>query len=73
MLEVFGWLVLVVIGLQASVAWFFLGLCNTMGQYNIGGVPNKTSTKLTAGVIGLLIALYFYWLYTICPFTVTLS
>ena len=72
MLALFGWLVLVLIGLQAAIAWFLLGLIH-MGQYNIGGAPNSTSTKLTVGVIGLLIALYFYWLYTICPFTVTLS
>ena len=68
----FGWIVLGIVGLQAMTAWFIL-LVNHGGQWTIGGATNSISTRITVIVIGALIALYFYWLYTICPFTVTLS
>lgn len=73
MLAIFGWFVLVLIGLQLSVTWFIAGLVNSMGTWNIGGVSNSIGTRITAAVAGLLVALYWYWLYTVCPFTITIN
>jgi hypothetical protein len=73
MMAIFGWLVLVVIGLQLSMAWFFLGWLGSMGKWTIGGAVNSIGTRITAAIAGLLIALYWYWLYTVCPFTITIN
>ena len=73
MLAILGWLVLVVIGLQLAVTWFILGYIGSMGKWTIGGAHNSTPTRITAVIAGLLVALYWYWLYTVCPFTITIN
>jgi hypothetical protein len=73
MLAIFGWLVLVIIGLQLSVVWFIAGFFNSIGPWTIGGAANSIGTRIAAAIVGLLIALYWYWLYTVCPFTITVN
>lgn len=73
MLAIVGWLVLVVFGLQLLAVWFIAGLINSMGPWTIGGAANSMTTRITAAVAGLLVALYWYWLYTVCPFTITIN
>lgn len=72
MLAAFGWIILVVFGLQATVAWFIM-FVNHGGQWTIGGAINSIGTRITIVVVGALIAFYWHWLYTISPFTLTLS
>lgn len=69
MLAVFGWLVLVVFGIQATLAWFMI-LLNHGGSYTIGGAINSLVTRIAVIVVGALIACYWYWLYTISPLTI---
>lgn len=73
MLAIFGWLVLVVVGLKFLALWILLGFFGSMGKWTIGGAHNSVGTRISAGIAGLLVALYWYWLYTICPFTVTIN
>lgn len=73
MLAIFGWFILVLIGLYLFVMWFLAGLVNSMGPWTIGGASNSIGTRITAAVAGLLVALYWYWLYTVCPFTITIN
>ena len=55
---IFGWLVLLLISLYVSLA--YLMLCSqTLGKYNIGGVPTTVSEKL--GTLALGIALMWWW------------
>jgi hypothetical protein len=73
MLEIFGWLVLVIIGLQLSVVWLILGVVGSMGKWTIGGAYNSISVRITATIAGFLVVLYWYWIYTISPFTVIVN
>ena len=73
MLAILGWLVLAVFGLQLFAVWFIAGFINSMGSWTIGGAANSIGTRITAAIVGVLIALYWYWLYTICPFTININ
>lgn len=71
-LEVIGWMVLVTFGLSCTGAWGMFAF-NCLGQYNIGGVPNKIGAKIGVFVGLAVLALGWYWIAHIAPFTISMD
>lgn len=67
-----GWLVLVVIGICCSVFWFLCAF-NCLGQYNIGGVPNKQKAKVLVMVALIALGYGWYWVAQQAPFTISMD
>lgn len=72
MLALIGWLFLVIIGASVSASWLVIAFCH-MGHWTIGGAVNSIPTRVGVAILGLVLALYWYWVYTVCPFTITLN
>jgi hypothetical protein len=71
MLEVIGFFVLVAIGIMGTIAGYLV-FAFSIGAYDIGGKPNTWYNKLFAVVILCGIIGYWYFIYNISPFTLTL-
>ena len=72
MLTLFGWGVLTFLVAKISIGAFLVAL-NNLGEYNIGGVPNSTSTKLKTWVLIALVIVGWYFVFTNIPFNVVLT
>lgn len=71
-MEIFGWICMVLILGHVTLIYGIVAL-NGLGKYNIGGVPNKWYAKII--IVGLGFCVGFLWkeLFSVAPFTVTIS
>lgn len=69
MLAVIGWFAIVILVGIISTGYILLAL-NTLGRYNIGGVPNKPIEKLLIILIGAFGMFIWYLIFSIAPFTI---
>lgn len=66
-----GFMVAVAFGLWLTL---FAGLAcfNSLGTYNIGGVPNRWYTKLATLLLAGAVCAYWWWLFSVAaPFEIT--
>lgn len=71
MLEVFGWIVIVILTGIVTLGYILLAL-NSLGRYTIGGVPNRPIEKFLTIAIGAFGLFIWYVIFSIAPFTVAL-
>lgn len=72
MFAILGFLAAVVVMLGVT-AVYILTFADSMGAYNIGGVPNSARVRVGVAVVGLVIGWLWYQLFHQAPFTVTFS
>lgn len=72
MMAIFGWVVCLLILVCVSIATLF-GAFNTLGMYNIGGVPNTVKDKLLTLMIIAIIVFLYVVLFQNAPFSMTLK
>jgi hypothetical protein len=64
-----GFIFLFIVGVFASLV--FLLLCTqTLGQYNIGGVPNKWPAKVGTFLLGIALVYAWVFLFACAPLTI---
>ncbi len=68
MMAVFGWIVYVVIMLYFTAASALISF-NTLGKYNIGGVPNTVGDKLLNLAFNAAVLGGWYGVFLSAPFT----
>lgn len=72
-MAVLGFIFLVLISFYGTLGYFLI-CANGLGQYNIGGVPNKLSNKILILIgLGLIGAWWWCVVFPNFPFTVTLT
>ncbi len=71
-LQVIGWLALAFVLGSATLAWLLTAF-NGLGTWNIGGVPNTASTRVTILCVGAAIGYLWYELFANSPFTITVT
>lgn len=69
MLELIGWFALVILMFYISAAWSAVAL-NCLGEYNIGGVPNKIGGKILVFIGLFAIGFCWYQLALAAPFKI---
>lgn len=71
-MAIIGFVALVFVMLYATAAYLLLA-SNTLGKYNIGGVPNSLLAKIGTSILGAI--LYGSWVLVFehAPFTITLK
>lgn len=67
-MAVIGWLFICLCMFYFSAAYVFIFL-DTMGQYNIGGVPNTTKKRVIAIIFGILLTIVWYYVFKGSPFS----
>lgn len=71
-MAVIGWLCLLTAMGYASIIYILIAF-NGLGEYNIGGVPNSLLLKIGIIISGGVVGWLWYALFSIAPFTVTIS
>jgi hypothetical protein len=73
LLSIVGFAALVILGgFLTSV--YGLMFCNTMGEYNIGGVPNTWGDRIFTIILGIILGCYWWFIvYGHSPFSFTLN
>lgn len=71
-MAIIGWLALVALMGSMSCGWLVLAF-NGLGKYNIGGVPNRRTTKVLLLTLGAFLAYAWYVLGSNAPFTIALK
>jgi len=72
-LSIIGFIFCVFIAGYITAGWYILGIFDFWGQYNIGGVPNKTLHSWLYTAIIIPIGLLWYWIFTLAPFSVSIK
>jgi hypothetical protein len=70
--SIVGFAVMMLVMLAISLIYATVAL-NTLGEYNIGGVPNTLRAKIGVLVIGFVIGTLWWKLIHNLPFTITIS
>lgn len=71
-MAILGWFV--VLGLAVFCSLLFLLLCTqTLGKYNIGGVPTTLKDKSLTIFLGAVLIVGWIIVFKLSPFTVTVS
>jgi hypothetical protein len=70
--SVVGFAVMMLAMLYVTIVYAVVAL-NTLGEYNIGGVPNTLRAKIGVLVIGLVIGALWWKLIHNLPFTIHMS
>lgn len=65
-----GWIACAIFLGIVSVSWPILAF-NSLGKYNIGGVPNRASNRITTLLFGAIIGAFWFGLVSIAPFSIT--
>lgn len=71
-LAMFGWFCLTLFLTSLSIAYGVVML-NTLGRYNIGGVPNSFATKAVVYFGFVVLLLIWGFVFYICPFSLILK
>lgn len=71
-MAIIGWICMLTLIGYTTLLYIVVAL-NGLGKYNIGGVPNKWYAKII--IVGLGFCVGFLWkeLFSVAPFTVTIS
>jgi hypothetical protein len=69
MLAVFGWIVMLLGMMHLTAAWLLV-CTQTLGKYNIGGVPTTVRGKVLTWVAGAGLALCWWLVIGWAPFVV---
>lgn len=70
-MAVFGWFITLVCVIFLSLVYCML-CTQTLGTYNIGGVPNSTRSKIFTLALGVLLVFVWSKVFQYAPFTVVL-
>lgn len=71
-MAIFGWIVLLLLTLYASLV--FLLICTqTLGSYNIGGVPTTLKGKVLTLIAGAALVWWWFKVFEWAPFIVGLA
>jgi hypothetical protein len=70
--NVVGFAVMMLVMLYVSVVYAVVAL-NTLGKYNIGGVPNTLRAKIGILVVGGVVGMLWWKLIHNLPFTIHIS
>ena len=69
---VFGFLVCVAVVLAMTATWVVVAM-NTLGKWNIGGVPNTWKDRTVTIAFLAFIVWEWYVLFSVSPFTITIT